>query len=171
VRLFRPSAPRKEPIAISRLRAFPLLAHVPDADLRAVADAALLVTQPAGWTIVHANTPADAGYLLVSGSCWVMKGKVPVAQLDPGDVFGASVLLRGELREATVCSLSRLELLRMDKDDFVALLERRPALQAALSVARQRERALYAGVPRDVVDSMRTSSNVTVTSKPAIATA
>ncbi|HVU72010.1 MAG TPA: cyclic nucleotide-binding domain-containing protein [Mycobacteriales bacterium] len=171
MRLFRPSAPRKEPIAIARLRAFPLFAHVSDADLRAVADAALLVTQPAGWTIVHAHTPADAGYLLVSGTCWVMKGKQPVAQLDPGDVFGASVLLRGELREATVCSLSRLELLRMDKDSFIALLERRPALQAALSVARQRERALYAGVPREVVDAMRTTPQAAPTTTPAIATA
>lgn len=171
MRLFRPSAPRKEPIAIARLRAFPLFNHVSDADLRAVADAALLVTQPAGWTIVHANTPADAGYLLVSGTCWVMRGKQPVAQLDPGDVFGASVLLRGELREATVCSLSRLELLRMDKDEFIALLDRRPALTQALSVARQRERALYAGVAREMVDTLRTTAPTGAASKPAIATA
>jgi CRP-like cAMP-binding protein len=171
VRLFRPSAPRKEPIPIARLRAFPLFAQTSDADLRAVARAALLVTQPAGWTIVHAHTPADAGYLLVSGTCWVMKGKAPVAQLDPGDVFGASVLLRGELREATVCSLSRLELLRMDKADFIALLERRPALRAALAVARQRERALYAGVAREVVDALRPTSSPAVLAQPAVATA
>ena len=171
MRLFRPSAPRRQPIAIARLRAFPLFAHVSDGDRRAVADAALLVTQPAGWTIVHAHTPADAGYLLVSGTCWVMKGKVPVAQLDPGDVFGASVLLRGELREATVCSLSRLELLRMDKADFIALLDRRPALTHALNVARHRERALYAGASREVIDSMRPSGKVTTAQVPVVATA
>ncbi|HKG93602.1 MAG TPA: cyclic nucleotide-binding domain-containing protein, partial [Gemmatimonadaceae bacterium] len=88
---------------------------------------------PFGTPIVREGEPADALYVLVSGKARVVKRgengeELPLNQLRPGDSFGESGLLeeRGA-RGATVrASSDTVEVLRLDRAVFEALLRARP---------------------------------------------
>jgi CRP-like cAMP-binding protein len=132
------------------MRALPLLAELPENDLRALVIAGVPVTQPADWSVVHQGTPADAGYLLVEGEADVLRDGARMATLGPGDVFGGGLLLRRGLSESTVVTRTPVSLLHMDAQTFRMLLRARPALQACLALAREREQAILARVPESV---------------------
>jgi CRP-like cAMP-binding protein len=56
-----------------------------------------------------------------------------VATLSEGDCFGEMGLMTGEARNATVIALTDVECYRLDKDDFVDILQRRPQIAAEIS--------------------------------------
>lgn len=87
---------------------------------------------PAGWPLIHQDTPADACYVILNGSARVAVDGVDVAELGAGAVVGEMALATGRLRNATVTSSSPLDLLHIDVTQFRSLLERRPALRASL---------------------------------------
>ncbi|HEY1588173.1 MAG TPA: patatin-like phospholipase family protein [Rhodanobacter sp.] len=115
---------------------------------------------PGGRPLFKSGEPADALYLLKSGSLGVFDDgpTEEVAELvrliAAGECVGAVSLLGGERRTRTVRALRDSELLRLDRDAFEALLGRHP--HAMLGVARmtieqlqQRDRdANQPGLPR-----------------------
>jgi NTE family protein len=126
----------------------------PDA-LRALADALVWFSLPGGRPLFKPGEPADALYLVKSGSLGVFDSPTVLRHLiSAGESVGEISLLGGETRGRTVRALRDCELLRLDRTAFERVLAQHP--QALLGVARtaierlhRRERGDEApGLPR-----------------------
>lgn len=77
--------------------------------------------------IIRQGEIGDSYYVIESGRARVTRqvagGEVELAELVPGDAFGEEALIQGGRRNATVCMKTDGVLLRLDKADFVALLQ------------------------------------------------
>lgn len=117
---------------VARLASFPFLAGCSHDDVAALVDGGTVRTLPDGWAFVQEGTPADACYVLLSGTVRVYYGRELVATMSDGDVIGEMAYLGGGQRSATVTSHGRVMVLRIEYEDLTKLLARHPALQVAL---------------------------------------
>src|SRR5438105_6725236 len=84
-----------------------------------------------GDTIVKQDDPADAFYILTHGRARAIKVKpdgeeIPLGVLKPGDRFGEAALAEGGRRMATVRCSTAVDVLRIDRHDFLALGAQEP---------------------------------------------
>ncbi len=90
---------------------------------------------------------AEAGsslYLLTRGHLLVRRKSHVVATLNPGEVVGELSVLDSQPRSADVLAHGQVTTLRLEREDLLALIERRPALTRgflAMLSARLRERS------------------------------
>lgn len=117
---------------LKTLQDLPAFRECPKPDLQDLVKSSRETSLPANWPLIHQETPADACYVLLSGTAEVRVGTAVVATVGAGDVVGEMALAGGRLRNATVTSTSPLSLLHINAEAFHALLERRPALASAL---------------------------------------
>ena len=92
-----------------------------------------------GETIVRQGDKADAFYVLVAGRARVLRTnadgqEVSLNTLRPGDVFGETALLSEETRNATVRCSTSVEVLRLDRGEFLELLGKHPELKNYLEI-------------------------------------
>lgn len=100
-----------------------------------------------GDVIVREGEAADAFFVLVSGRARVLKrsgagADLPLNTLRPGAEFGESALDRSAVRTATVRCSGPVEVLRIDRADFLALTDECPEIRTALELTG-RWRALH----------------------------
>jgi CRP/FNR family transcriptional regulator, cyclic AMP receptor protein len=90
------------------------------------------------WPLIREHTPSDSCYILLSGEVGVYVGNDRVAVVGPGEVIGESALRRGKLRNATVTTTGKAEVLLIARDDLSRLLDEIPALRETMdaTVAR-----------------------------------
>jgi CRP/FNR family transcriptional regulator, cyclic AMP receptor protein len=115
-----------------RLAALPAFSTCRMRDLEDLAAHARHSSVPAGWPLIHEDTPGDACYVLLEGSATVAIAGTPVASVEAGAIVGEMALAQGRLRNATVTSATPLDLVHIDANEFAKLLDRRPALREAL---------------------------------------
>jgi CRP-like cAMP-binding protein len=115
-----------------RLATLPAFGNCQLRDLEDLAEHARHSSVPAGWPLIHEDTPADACYVLLEGSASVAMHGRDIATLPAGSVVGEMALANHRLRNATVTAKTPLDLLHIDAADFEALLDRRPAIREAL---------------------------------------
>src|SRR5205823_13629205 len=102
------------------------------------------VSFPFGEVIVREGEPADAFYLLVSGTARVVKrgesgDEVALNVLHGGDSFGEMALLTDTTRVASVRASGQVEALRLDRAVFSALTRSHPEVHAMFeALAKQR---------------------------------
>jgi ATP-binding cassette subfamily B protein len=87
-----------------------------------------------GDVIVRQDDPADSFYVLTHGRARALKIKsdgeeIPLGSLKPGDSFGEAALANGGTRSATVRCSTAVDVLRIDRNDFLALVEQAPDLK------------------------------------------
>lgn len=112
-----------------------LFAHLDDAQQAALARQLHWMCLPGGQALFRPGEPADALYLLCSGSLGVFDGPTTlVHQLSAGECVGEMSLLSGNPHRLAVRALRDSELLRLNRHAFEALVERHPG--AMLDVAR-----------------------------------
>lgn len=116
-----------------RLREFAAFDKLSDDDLQRLVRAAHHTSTSGPWPLIHQQTPSDACYILLSGEAAVYLGDRRVAVLEPGEVIGESVLLRGQLRTATVTTTGPAEVLHFDRDRLNRLLDEVPALRDTMN--------------------------------------
>lgn len=121
-----------------RLREFAAFAKFSDDDLRRITRATHRTSTSGPWPLIREQTPSDACYILISGEAGVYVGRDRIAVVGPGEVIGESVLRRGKLRNATVTTTGRAEVLHIARDDLNRLLDQVPALRETMdaTVAR-----------------------------------
>jgi CRP/FNR family cyclic AMP-dependent transcriptional regulator len=121
-----------------RLREFAAFAKFSDDDLRRIARATHRTSTSGPWPLIREQTPADACYILLSGEAGVYVGGDRIAVVGPGEVIGEAVLRRGKLRNATVTTTGKAEVLHIARDDLDRLLDEVPALRKTMdeTVAR-----------------------------------
>lgn len=108
------------------LEDLPLFGLMPADVRRLVAASFQPVTYPFGAVIVEEGQEADALYVIVSGRARALRQglggeEVSLGILGPGDVFGESALLEGQVRGATIRARSPVEALRLPAVVFQAL--------------------------------------------------
>ena len=87
-----------------------------------------------GSVIVKQDDPADSFYVLARGRARALKIKpdgeeIPLGVLKPGDSFGEAALSEGGTRNATVRCSTGVDVLRIDREDFLQLVRRLPELK------------------------------------------
>lgn len=103
------------------------LAHLPMANISALLQRLEAIAVWAGDVIIREGDEGDYYYLIDSGRAQVTRRvggvDMPLADLKAGDVFGEEALLSGAKRNATVTMKSNGVLLRLGRQDFLALLQ------------------------------------------------
>src|SRR5438034_3365445 len=99
-----------------------------------------------GDVIVKQDDPADSFYVLTKGRARALKIKpdgeeIPLGVLKPGDAFGEAALAEGGTRSATVRCSTAVDVLRIDRDDFLQLVSQQPDLTQSIETTG-RNRAL-----------------------------
>ena len=87
-----------------------------------------------GDVIVKQEDPADSFYVLTRGRARALKIKsdgeeIPLGVLKPGDSFGEAALSEGGTRNATVRCSTAVNVLRIDRADFLELVGRVPDIK------------------------------------------
>lgn len=100
-------------------------------------------TVRAGKAIFRQDDPGSSLYVIESGVVKVQRtspeGKeVILAILGPGDFFGELALLDGEPRSADAVAKEDTAVLVLERDDFIAFLDREPAVATKLLAALSR---------------------------------
>ena len=142
----------------------PLLASLPADQRGLVVECFESRTYEFGATVVTQGEPADAYYVITSGRARVLKtgadgGEVPLNLLSAGEAFGELALIEQSPRSATVRASTTLEVLRLDRSVFVALVRLHPELARSMGadVAAVRRgdflrlHPVFAGLPRPLV--------------------
>lgn len=122
------------------LRAVPILSHVPETDLQALAQASRERSYPAGQTILRQDAPGDAMYVLVEGRVKVVLigsdgREVILSVLGPGAVFGEMSLLDDEPRSAHVIAMTPCHVMTLYRGAFHERLRASPDLCLAMLAA------------------------------------
>jgi CRP-like cAMP-binding protein len=100
-------------------------------DIAALVDAGGPFALPAGWPLVQEGIPADACYVLTSGTVRVFHQRQQVAEMGEGDLVGELAFFDGGQRQATVTSSTRVTGLRIENDALRPVLAKRPKLADA----------------------------------------
>jgi CRP-like cAMP-binding protein len=144
------------------LRDVPLLARLPEADLKALASRGRVRSYRAGAVLFREGDPGDALYVVVDGSVRVAVlsaagEEATVALLGPGEFVGDLALLDGRPRSASAIAHRATKTLVVTREHFRRWLSERPkasfALLEALSMrVRRTDEALadlsFLGLPQ-----------------------
>jgi CRP-like cAMP-binding protein len=130
----------------------PLFASLGEPELQALAELCRVRRFPPGGMLFHEGDPANALFLIRSGQVKIVRdaldGEEAILHLiGPGECLGEVALLDGGTRSATAVALGRVDALRLDREEFWALLERQPAVARAAMIA-------LAGMVRRTTDQL-----------------
>ena len=93
----------------------------------------------AGTTIFREGDRGDWLYVIVNGEVEVSRGAVSLSRLGPGECFGEIALVREGPRNATVTSLSSVDVIAVDREAFGTLFGYLPPLRGFVeSLIRER---------------------------------
>ena len=122
---------------VATVRRVPFLAILPDDELAGLAERMRPRHYRAGTIIFHRDDPGTTLHIITSGLVKLVLAspegrEVTVGILGPGDFFGELSLLDGGARSASAVTLEATETLTLDRDPFVAILERHPEVANGL---------------------------------------
>ena len=122
-----------------QLESVPLFADLKQPQLRALANIVKRVEYGPGLTVYNQGQSGHEYYVVETGILRVVhvdiEGKVlEVRKLRPGDAFGETSLLLGDVRDATVEAIQPATLLCIEKEDFDLLVEEDPRIESALNM-------------------------------------
>ena len=117
----------------------PIFDGFSDDEVQQVISTGTFVTLPADWSPIWEKTPSDKAYILLSGEVSVRKDGQEIARLGPGEIIGEAGIVNHSLRNASVVSLTKLELIHFTREEVERLCAEVPAFKAALDrAARER---------------------------------
>ena len=108
----------------------PMLRNLPAANKEALLSKMEEIKVHAGQVVIHQEEPADSYFVIKKGRCSVSRRPAPgardvkLAELTEGQGFGEEALITNVSRNASVTMLNDGLLLRLSKQDFIALLAR-----------------------------------------------
>jgi CRP-like cAMP-binding protein len=124
-------------LEISRLKAIPLFASVPDDQLEAIAPFVQEISVSEGHHLVDEGDYSHHFMAIEDGTADVLRGGERVATLGPGDFFGEVGVLGKERRTATVVATSPMRLITMTMWEMKRMEKRIP--QAAAEIRKALE--------------------------------
>jgi CRP-like cAMP-binding protein len=125
-----------EPIdRVNALKTIPLLAGLPHSDLEQLAKKVTEQRHGSGSEIIKEGTSGSSVFLIVEGTCEVLRGKARIRELKAGDFFGEISILDPAPRTATVRASEPALLLVLDGYDFRTALKGSMQMSQRLIVA------------------------------------
>ena len=122
---------------VAILRRVPFLAILPEEELAGLGERMRPRQYRSGTIIFHRDDPGTTLHIINNGLVKLVLAsqegrEVTVSILGPGDFFGELSLLDGGARSASAVTLEATETLTLDRDPFVAILERHPEVANGL---------------------------------------
>ncbi len=108
---------------IEILKSVPFFAELGEADLKQIAENVKMDYFPAEHVIFQENDPGDIMYIIKRGQVQVVRDNTILAVLKDGAFFGEMALVSSEPRNASVKTVTDVEVLTLKKDDFMHLME------------------------------------------------
>jgi CRP-like cAMP-binding protein len=117
-----------------------LFGGLAEEDVTILASIAAEDEHPAGFTVFRRGEPSNAVYVLVEGSVRIFLDTPPSAEttlgvVGPHQSFGEMALADGGPHAASAETLEPVRLVRIDREAWFAVIERRPALARAVLYA------------------------------------
>jgi CRP-like cAMP-binding protein len=132
---------------LALLHGIDLFAPLPAPTLESLARALIPVRLKAGEELFRQGDIGDRYYIVADGAVEIIVDGQVVRETGPGGYFGEIALLRDIPRTATVRAKSDVELLALDRDDFIAAVTGHAAsAEAADSVIAARLGSLRPGL-------------------------
>jgi CRP-like cAMP-binding protein len=103
-----------------------------DDEVALIAGRGTQVHLPANWSLIWEKTPADKAYIILRGEVSVRRRGSEIARLGPGDTVGESAIVAHRLRNASVVSLTELDVLHFTSEAVRQLLGEVPSFRTAL---------------------------------------
>jgi CRP/FNR family transcriptional regulator, cyclic AMP receptor protein len=120
----------KDEVAV--LRCIPLFAQIDPVKLKLLAFTSERLAFDAGQTLFVQGAPGDAAYVIIDGRAEVLvdspNGPIQLAVMDRTAIIGEVAILCDLPRTATIRALTRLDTLRIAKQQFLDLLVEFPEL-------------------------------------------
>ncbi|MDQ6641453.1 MAG: cyclic nucleotide-binding domain-containing protein [Actinomycetota bacterium] len=113
----------------------PMFDGLSDEELRRIVKAGTEVSIPANWSLMWQRTPADKAYIVLDGELSVRKGKDEIARLGPGDIVGEAAIVNHKLRNASVVSVTPVQVLHFTREAVEELCREIPTFKTALETA------------------------------------
>jgi len=124
------------------LRESPLFRSLSAGEIERLAASFAEVSLDDGETIFAAGDPADALFVVLAGTVTLhgdaRQSPRALARLERGDFFGEMGLFEGGRRGVTACATGPGVVLRIDRDDLLAFLERHSMIALKLEMAAAR---------------------------------
>ncbi len=118
---------------IQILKNIPFFSQLPDADLQAIIEKIQMQYFPADHVIFNAGDPGDLMYIIKRGKVQVIRNNTILAVLSNNQFFGEMALVSDEPRNASVKTVTDLEVLTLRKEDFKRLLSTNPSIASIVS--------------------------------------
>lgn len=132
---------------LTAIRRTELFAQLPEPEQKTLAGHLIHAPFAAGDIITRQGAVAHWLYLIIQGEAKVVvdgpEGRLPVATLRDGAIFGEMGMLTGEARSATVVAVTSVDCYRLDKEGFAKVIEHRPEIATEITAiveARNEER-------------------------------
>ncbi len=125
--------------SIEQLKRVPLFSSIGNTDFELIAEQLTQENFPAGSEILHEGDPGDAFYILKKGRVRVFatledtNEEIPLSFLEEGDHFGEMSLITGESRSASINAVTDVEVWKLSKDTFDALILNNPSVTLTLT--------------------------------------
>jgi CRP-like cAMP-binding protein len=115
-----------------RFSTVPLFADCSKRELKQLCRMAVVEARAKGATLVTQDEPGTEAYVILQGTCRVVRNGRRVGEVEPGAVVGELSMLNGGPRNASVIAETPLEVAILKRRDFLALLESSPSITRKL---------------------------------------
>ncbi len=157
------SAPRFAD-SIARLDAFAMVdffRELPLSRARALLQVSREMTLPAGEKIVRQGTRGDSFYVIQNGIVSVVRDGITLKRYTAGDYFGETALILDQPRSADVVAETSVDVLAIDRDDFLTLLRGSETLNRLKRLARGQAEGTWELIGKNTVLQKMSSAQKT----------
>jgi CRP-like cAMP-binding protein/glyoxylase-like metal-dependent hydrolase (beta-lactamase superfamily II) len=119
------------------------------------------MTLPAGECIVKQGTRGDSFYIVVHGIVQVVRDGVALKRYRAGDYFGEMAILLDQPRLADVVAITDVDLIAIDRNDFLAVLRGSEMLTRLERLVRVRDEGVWELLAKNSVLAGLTSAQKT----------
>jgi CRP-like cAMP-binding protein/ribonuclease BN (tRNA processing enzyme) len=150
--------------AIELLEIFSMVDFLRDLPLsraRQLLQVAQRIALPAGERVVTQGTHGDSFYIIVNGTVQIVKDGVAIKRHRAGDYFGEMAILLDQPRSADAVAKTDVDLVVIDRNDFLAILRGSEMLTRLERLVRVRDEGAWELFAKNSVLASLTSSQKT----------
>jgi CRP-like cAMP-binding protein len=124
--------PSTESVIANHLSSVPLFADCSKRELKQLRRMAAVEHRATGAMLVTQGEPGADAFVLLQGTCRVLRNGRRVGHVGPGGVVGELSMLTRSPRNASVVAQTPLEVAVLGRRDFLALLDKSPSITRKL---------------------------------------
>lgn len=137
------------------------LRDLPLSRARHLLQVSMRMTIPQGEKIVTQGTHGDSFYIIVHGMVEIVRNGVPIYRYRAGDYFGEMAILLDQPRSADAVAISDVDLIAIDRNDFLSVLRGSEMLTRLERLVRVRDEGAWELLAKNAVLASLTSAQKT----------